>query len=222
MMATADADPRRREATRDRRPPDLQRIRRALFDLCAEVGYPRVDVPMLLERAGVSRRAFFDRFSSLEDCLCTVVEDERADLLRRSWNAFTEQSSWPSAIRAIAHTLLRFFEEDLPRARVMVVEMDSAGERARLIRDEGIEAFVTFIDMGRSELEDPESISRATAEAIAGSIFTQFRNAIEYGDPASRAALLPQLMYAVVLPYKGPQAAMTELKALPPVLRAEV
>src|SRR5262249_35873437 len=82
-MARAESDPRRQEAAADRRPPELQRIRRALFDLCAEIGYSKLDVSTLLERAGVSRRAFFGRFTDLEDCLCNVVEEERAELLSR-------------------------------------------------------------------------------------------------------------------------------------------
>jgi AcrR family transcriptional regulator len=195
---------------------ERSRIRRALLDASAERGYQNLTLPTLLEWAEVDGVAFHRHFSDLEDCFCEVVQEESTRLLFESWRAFSDQQGWADQVRSVAYTLLRFFQEDDPRARLMLIEVDTAGERARLIRDQGLHAFITFIDLGRHELDDPSSITRATAEAIGGSILSQLRHEVECGDEETQGQLLPQLMYAVVLPYLGPEAAARELYLRPP------
>jgi hypothetical protein len=79
-----------------------------------------------------------------------------------------------------------------------------------------MEALVEFIDLGRKELDDPESLTRATAEAVGGAIFSRIRSEIEADETDTLPALLPKMMYMAVLPYLGPEAAAEELKTAPP------
>ena len=48
-----------------------------------------------------------------------------------------------------------------------------------MVRDQGMQALTPFVDAGRGELDDPESLSSATAAAICGSIFNQILFDIE-------------------------------------------
>jgi hypothetical protein len=112
--------------------------------------------------------------------------------------------------------MLEFLQEDDRRARLMLVDAHRGGERGNLIRDQGMQALFAFIDLGREEMDDPESLTRTTAEAIGSSIYLQIRTRIEDAGPQSLPDLLPEMMYFAVLPYLGVDAAEAELKVTAP------
>ena len=49
------------------------------------------------------------------------------------------------------------------------------------------------------------SLSRSTAESVGGGVFNQFFPRLT--APRSAEEIVPQMMYAAVLPYLGPEAA---------------
>jgi len=192
------------------------RLEQAFAAVVCERGFGEATVAEVCARASVDAGRFQAHFADLEDCLCEYIERGTMILLTRSMPAFTREESWRDALRAVAHTLLHFLQEDPARARIMLVEVLSAGERAQLIRDQGMEALFEFIDLGRAELDDPDSLTRATAEAVGGAIFNRIRSEVERGETASLPDLLPKMMYSAVMPYLGPKAAAEELELPPP------
>ena len=98
----------------------------------------------------------------------------------------------------------------------MVTEIRAAGERAQLIQWRGIQRMIDLLDEGRTQAEDPDRLSKATAESLAGGILTQIYAAVGKGPLGPEAELVPELMYAAVLPYLGPEAAAEELAIAPP------
>lgn len=190
---------------------ERNRLREALLDLCAERGYKDLELVLVLQRAGLSENDFRRHYSDLEDCFCELVEDGREELLQEVATQALQENGWKNQIRAAAYAMLRFFQADERRARLMIVEVLSAGTRAQLIRDQGMQPLFDLIDMGRMGLEDPNSISRATAVSVGGAIFKRMQTEMAKGDFSVGDRLVPELMYMVVLPYEGPQAALEEL-----------
>lgn len=203
-----------------REPADLDAERAgiigAFIDLCFERGYLELTPELVAGRAGVEIEAFGRHFADLEDCFCQLLEEMRAELLAFVATAFAGEQTWRDQIRAVAYAMLRFWRADAKRARLMLVEVHSAGVRAQLIRDEGMQEMIVLIDLGRQELGDPESVPRATAEALAGTVYGRMSQAIKEGAVDFGASMIPELMYTVVLPYLGPEAAAEELDIPPP------
>lgn len=133
------------------------------------------------------------------------------ELLARVAQAYAAEETWSDQLRAVAYEMLRFLSEDPERTRAMTVDVLSAGERAQLIRDQGMQALVELIDQGRQELDDPDSMSRTTAEGIAGAIYNRIHVAVAAGRFDALEPMVPELMYNAVLPYLGTEAAMREL-----------
>ena len=203
-MATADPKPSKASAA------VRIRLREALIDLCTERGYRALSIEDLCHRAGVDRGAFERHYIDLEDCFCEVYLEIREEFLRRFRDALEPLSSWRRRLRGAAYFLLDFFAED-PRVTYFgMVEVRRAGERAQLLFGEVFEEIFDLLDAGREELPAPGAISRATAESIAGGIFAQLYAAIGEGAPL-RAEAVPEMLYAAVLPYLGPDAAAEEL-----------
>lgn len=192
------------------------RICRALFDLSVSEGYRNVTVAQLLARAGVDDAAFGRHFTDLEDCLFAVLSKHTEAFLAAVADAYISESEWLAQMRAVAYAILDFIDRDHDRARFLFVEGPFGGERAQLNRDNGLEAMYELIDRGRLELADPESFSRSTAEAIAGTVFNRIHAAILKGDLSVGRQMVPELMYTVVLPYLGREVALAELSIEPP------
>jgi hypothetical protein len=74
---------------------------------------------------------------------------------------------------------------------------------------------VDLIDAGRAHAEDPEGLSRGTAEMAAGSIYVITQNKILEGRLERGENFLVDLVYLAVLPYLGARAAASELRVQP-------
>jgi AcrR family transcriptional regulator len=192
---------------------ERERIATAMIDLCFEVGYRETTLEMLLDRAGVDRAAFERHFADLEDCFCQVYEGMRDDLMCRVAATVEQQPNWRDSLRAVAYTMVDWTAEDEKRTKFTVIEVRSAGERALLMMGEAFDELFDLIDRGRDERELPGDISRATAEAVGGTIFNQMYVAYEAGSIEAVRAKVPEMMYMAVRPYLGEKAASEELHA---------
>lgn len=195
---------------------ERQRILDALVEVCNERGYRGASVGLVAEQAGVSVGAFEQHFEDLEDCFAQYLVDARQAFFTEVGAAMVDVAEWREQIRAAAYAMLAFWRGDEARARMMLIEVLSAGPRAQLIRDEGMELMFDLIDQGRSAMADPEMLSRTTAEAVGGAIFNRMHLALEAGELDRGEELVPQLMYTVVLPYLGTKVALEELQMPPP------
>ena len=75
-----------------------------------------------------------------------------------------------------------------------------------------MQIFADLIDAGRGELEEPDELSRATAEIVAGAIYFTIQNKILEGFIDRGEDFLVELVYIAVLPYLGVAAAEEELR----------
>jgi AcrR family transcriptional regulator len=194
---------------------ERSRLEEAIFNEVVDNGYRDAEIGRICDRAGLDRAAYDRHFEDLEDGFCQTLDYERHRLLECLLPAFASESTWQAQMRATSYAMMDFVEGDRRRGRFLFVEVFSAGDRAQLIREEGVEVMAELIDQGRKELDDENELSRATAEAIAGSIFNQIRAALA-ADLPDAFELTPHLMFNVVAPYIGTEAALEESKRVPP------
>jgi hypothetical protein len=148
--------------------------------------------------------------------LADRIEAGTAELMGRVAETYAAADAWRDGIRAVAYELRRFLLADPVRASEMVLESPFADARARAVREQGIAGLSALIDLGRAELPDPDSISPVVAEITAGSVYNRMHEAVAAGPAALSVEMVRELMYAVVLPYCGLEAAMQELLIPPP------
>ncbi|HEY7257334.1 MAG TPA: hypothetical protein VH476_11710 [Solirubrobacterales bacterium] len=201
------------ELRRGREDTLRRRCHRALLELSADRGYAAITPEALIERAGVNMREWRGLYRGLEDCACELLVALRDDFVREVTAAALPQQSWRDLIRAAAYSILDYFLADDARARFMLLESAAIGDRAILIRDQGMDAMISLIDLGRGELDDPGTLGRSTAGATAGAVFDRMRQIVASGsDPDEARRMVPEMLYAVVLPYLGEEAALEELQ----------
>lgn len=138
------------------------------------------------------------------------------ELLVRVWKAYSGEERWVDGMRALGYEMLRFLREDPERAHMMVIEVLDSTQKAMEIREFGMNGLIEIIDLGRGELDDPESMPRSVAEIIAGAVYNRLHVSVEREPEAIDAEMVRELMYTTVLPYLGPEVALTELERPPP------
>jgi AcrR family transcriptional regulator len=197
--------------------PPASPFRSALIDLCFERGFAALTIDDLCRRAGLGRAAFKQRYSDLEDCFFQIAREELRRYHHRAAAARSGLGEWRSRLRATAYALYRFLDEDERLRRFTVVDVRAAGERPALLLGEEIEALFDLIDEGRAEPTAPPTLTRATAESLAGGIFNEIYVAAGHRGPMPREEeIVPKLMYSAVLPYLGETSAREELVIPPP------
>lgn len=195
--------------------PARERIVSATVALVGAYGYAETSVDQVCERAR-TRRSHFERcFAGKEDCFLCVHDEVAAELCERIAAAHGGASSWHDSVWAAGWAAMRFFAEDPVRARFLIVEVNGAGTGAQLRRDRFLQRLADILDGGREELEKPGTVSRCTAEIVAGAIYGTVMSKIEAGCIERGEEFLPELVYMAVLPYLGSRAAEDELLVQP-------
>lgn len=197
-----------------------QRLRDGLLGLNSERSLLELELPVLLERAGVSEADFRAEFSDLEDCLCSVYRVERDRILAEIAAASEPYSAWRDRVRATAYALWRAVSEDLRLTHFIFVDGRDTGERVKLEVEVAMNVIFDLLDEGRAE-PGSHATSRATAESIGGSIWNQIAAAVSSGEPMAER-VVKYMMYAVVMPYLGVEIAEQELEIEPPPLPAPI
>jgi AcrR family transcriptional regulator len=193
--------------------PEAERLRihRALVEVCLDGGLGAATAEGVIDRAGVERAAFERHFADLDDCFAQYVRDACAPFLGRAWVGADAPDEWRAVLRCVTYEVVRFWQADEARARMLLVETLAAGPRGSLVRDQVLASMVDLIDRGRDLMEGPAALSRVTAEALAGAFCHQMHQLQEQGRLAEADRDVPQFMYFLVLPYLGMEAAVDEL-----------
>lgn len=162
---------------------------------------------MVCARAGLPRAEFDREFRDMQDACCQVYEQVSLDFLQHLAGAFGSTETWVEQMHALGVALYDYLLEDLSRARFIYVEFPQAGRRALALRDRTMRSLIALIDQGRYELDDPDSISRATAETVAGAVYSHLQQALREDRVQDAPQIMAELTYMSLSPYLGPEGA---------------
>jgi AcrR family transcriptional regulator len=191
--------------------PARDRIAAATVAVIGKRGYAETSVEMICAQAD-TRASHFERcFAGKEDCFLSVHDEVSAALCERVSVALASTASWHDRVWAAGWEAIGFLREDPLRARFLVVEVNGAGAGAQSRRDRILQRLADILDGGREELEEPGSVSRCTAEIVAGAIYGTVLAKLEGGAIERGEDFLPELVYMAVMPYLGSRAAEDEL-----------
>lgn len=190
-----------------------ERLIAAMLKAAAELGYRQATVQDVIDRAGVSRPTFYEHFSNKEDCFLAAF-DTTAARLRERIDAAAEKggANWRDRLRFSLEELLRFVSSEPEAARALIVEARAASAEALLRRDNLLDYFAGSVDaLVRDHLPEATSHSDITAAGVVGGVEALLYSRLNKGELDDLDSLLPSLMYFIVLPYEGHEAASEEL-----------
>jgi len=187
------------------------RILVAMIRVVGSKGYDATSVADVIEEAGTSRTTFYKHFDDKHDCFLTAYDR----LVERVFAAVVAncdgEKSWLDRVCKGLETLVEIFALEPELARTAVVEVAVAGADARQRHWDAVARFTAYLDGGRrlnGGPELPEHISTMAAGAVSGLIFDE----LVAGRAEQLPELLPDLLFALLVPYIGPTAAAEEMR----------
>jgi AcrR family transcriptional regulator len=200
-----------------------RRIREALLDLVDERGYEDVTVTDVAAQAGVEQDEFDRRIADKEQLCVAVFEAIAGDAQGEVLAAFEAGEGWRESLRASAYAMVRFMRDHPREVGFGALHILAAGDLAQVHREQQLQQWVDLIDLGRQELDNPESMGRGVAEGVLGSIHARLLKELGEGKGTdSLEQFVPELMYIAVRPYLGHEVAKEELEMPPPRLPGEL
>lgn len=206
----------------------IEMQRRRLLTATGEIVYERgvqaFNIALVCERAGVSRKTFYDIFADREACLLAGFEEAVAKAARAIEQAASREQRWRDMVRAGLTTLLSLFDQEPAIGRLLVVEALGAGEPTLNARRHVLAQIAALVDEGRREARQGRDVPPLTAEGTVGAVFSVIHARMlacpphalggpRTGEhsPQPLVELVGPLMAMIVQPYLGPAAARKEL-----------
>ncbi len=181
-----------------------ERLLRALAAVVAEKGYPETTITDIIERAGTSYRAFYERFESKEDAVVAALDVGSLQMLATALPAFRRAKDWVHAVQGTQEAMFLYGVREPEYARLGAVEMYAAGKRALEQREKVTEQMEGLLEAG---YEIAPEIPPITAEAIGGALYALFYDHVKSKGPERLAELVPWAVYVTLTPFIGAEEA---------------
>ena len=182
-----------------------ERLIAGLAEAIAENGYSGTTIAHITRHAAVSRRTFYEHFSSKDECFVAAYDTVMEELRGRVSAAFEGAEDWPHAVKAGIGAMLEFLAAEPSLARLCMVEALVAGPVVVERYDAAIQSFVPYFQSGR-EGRPPEVLARlspTTEEALVGGMVSLISRRIIAGKAEELEELLPDLVEFTLTPYVG-------------------
>lgn len=182
-----------------------ERLIAGLAEAVAENGYAGTTIGHITRHAAVSRRTFYEHFSSKDECFVAAYDTVMEQLRERVAAAFEEQREWPQAVRAGLGAMLAFLAAEPNLARLCMVEAQVAGPVVVERYDAAIRSLVPYFEAGREgrPKEVLARLSPSTEEALVGGMVSLISRRIIAGHTTALEELLPDLVEISLTPYLG-------------------
>lgn len=195
------------------------RLLAAAAGAVAELGWDGATIGSIAERAGVSRRTFYELFENRDECLVAVLQNAVARITERITAAGLSGSSWRERVRGGLWAILCFFDCQPMLARICLVESRRSDGIVLDYRQRIVEQLVELVDQGRDEVSGSANVAALTAQGVVGGIFEVLYTRLVSGDGGPLRDLTGELAGMVVMPYLGVAAAHREQNRPVPVFQ---
>jgi AcrR family transcriptional regulator len=186
-------------------------ILEAMVQVVGRKGYKATAVADVIEEAGVSRTTFYKHFEDKHECFLAAYDVMVERVLDEVIASCDAEQPWLERMRVGLTTIVKRFALDPELARTAVVEVAAAGADARQRHWDAIVRFTEFLEEGAEltgDRELPDNIALMAAGAVSGLIFDELLT----GRAERLPELLPDLLFAMLVPYIGPSAATEEMR----------
>jgi AcrR family transcriptional regulator len=192
--------------------PCEQRILWATVRLVAEKGFDSVTVFDVTDRAQVSRADFYELFESRDECLFAAYEKVLDALVAYVARAFEGDGPWPLRIRRAMQACLEACSAEPEVARMTTLDAPAARPEAQRRYRSALERFVPLFIEGREYATNAVHLPRDLERMAVGGAQTIIFDEVVAGRAEELSARLPDVLFSVLVPYIGPEAAAAEVR----------
>lgn len=188
-----------------------QLILEATVRVVGRKGYQATSVADVLAEADTSFTTFYKYFDDKQDCFLAAYDMVVERVLGEVTARCEVGEPWLDRMRTGLQTLVDMFALEPELARTVIVEVAAAGADARQRHWNAVSRLTGFLEDGE-DLADghelPDNVALMAAGAVSGLIFDELLT----GRAERLPRLLPDLLFALLVPYIGPGAATAEMR----------
>jgi len=191
-----------------------ERVLEAMVRVAAAKGYEATTVEDVVEVAGVPREQFDEMFSGKEECFLEAYDAVIDVLVAHVTSAFEAAAGepWPERIAAGIGAMVELLAAEADIARMAMVEVTAAGDEARARYRAALARFTPFLEDGRDYSRQSDELPPDTARFAIGGATSMIFDEIRAGRGPELQRILPDLVFAVLMPYLGPEEAEDEMR----------
>jgi AcrR family transcriptional regulator len=188
--------------------------------VAAAKGYDATTIEDVAAAATVSRATFDEMFAGKEACFLEAYDAVIDVLVAHVSTAYesTVGQPWQDRIAAALRALVDLLAAEHDIARMAMVEVTAVGEDARIRYRAALGRFTYFLEEGRTASPQGEELPADTARFAIGGATSMIFDEVRAGRGPELRRVLPDLVFAVLMPYIGPEAAEDEMRR---VIRGE-
>jgi AcrR family transcriptional regulator len=193
---------------------EIQRARllAAITDVVCERGVASVSVAHVVERAGISRRTFYELFEDRDECFLAAFDDGVVRVSRQVLDSYDPDAKWSERIRDALTAVLGFLDIERDVGWLLVVGSLGAGADVLGRRRQVLAQMIAVVDGARDEGKTSPGLTPLTAEGVVGAVFSVIHGRMIETERRPLMELLNPLMSMIVMPYLGAAAARRELE----------
>jgi AcrR family transcriptional regulator len=184
-----------------------ERLLAAVAHVVAERGYRAATITDIVKAASVSSRAFYENFSSKEECFLAAF-DAVVDHLRELLAAAARPCpSWPDSVIAVLRAAVAFFAAEPELARLCLIEPITASPSIATRFRAAVLSCIPYLQPGRAERPEGAALPDSTEDLLLGGLIVLIARSLLAGEADSLPARLPDLIDFALSPYLGSERA---------------
>jgi AcrR family transcriptional regulator len=144
-------------------PEHRVRLLQAMARCAAEHGFAATTIADIVREAGVSKRTFYEHFSSKEACFLTLYRSVSASALRTLSAAVDPRRPWQTQVESALGAYFAHLAAGPRLLRTLFVEIHHLGTEGAIVRREVMQQLATFM---------LQTVNRAVPDGGGGRVFT--------------------------------------------------
>lgn len=188
-----------------------ERILDAATGVFAKRGFQGTTIDNIVAAAKVGVGSFYEIFDNKSDCFVQVYERVVEAARARISAAVPVGAEWPEQACAALRALLEEIEAEPLRARVALVEVQTAGLEALARYEETIDSAIPLLARGREVSPVAAELPAHLEEAIVGGLAWLLQQRLVLGEFEGAEAHLPDVLEIAVEPYVGKEVVASLL-----------
>jgi AcrR family transcriptional regulator len=191
---------------------ERERLLDAMLEEMVQCGPDGVEVEAALGRAGLDGEQWLAEFVDKDACLFAAYEQLTERLACKTGEGCSLGEDWPQRVRGGLEALLEELAGAPAVAQLLIGAFPAIGPAARARYQEFVESFAPLLAGGRelagTGAELPREVEMLAVGAAEAIVFEE----IEAGRAAQLRALAPAILFSVLVPFLGPEAASAEMQ----------
>ncbi len=177
----------------------------AMIRVAGNKGYLATSVADVLTEARASRTTFYKHFANKRECFLAAYDLAIERIFGATEAACEGRRRWRDRAKSGLAAVVELLAADPALARTAILEVSAAGPEARRRHRTAIGRFARLLEpeRPRQRHELPPTTALMAVGAVAGLILDELRE----DQAPNLPRILPELEFALLVPYLGPRVA---------------